>query len=398
MSLTSLETLGGIAVQARVHALLGKLARLGRLDVILVFDARPLAILRRVDEAFVLSSRKVVEAPIELSRLTCMRIDAGSIVAESPLTASRLEITDERAGALMLALARPRTLAQLERDHGPWAGALVELLVAAKLVGEAGREADDPTLMPWEFHDLLLHARRRWAPPEHVGGTYRLLDRMPSPPPLRPDFGGPKIELGPASQRLDRSLADVLDQRRSEREQGEGAITIESIATLLHHAARLRGLHEGPQGPLASRPFPSPGARHPLEIYVAVGRCRGLDRGFYHYDPADHALERIASETSDAMLEATQVGDRPAQVLLVLTARFARTSWKYETHAYSLILQEIGVLLQTLHLGATALDLASCMVDRNLAPAFERATGLAFHVESPLAALTLGSRIQGVPT
>jgi SagB-type dehydrogenase family enzyme len=393
MSRDDIAKSGGVAVQARAHALLAKLARLGRLDVVLQEGARALAILHGVDEGFVLSSRRVVEAPIELSRPTCMRVDAGSWVAESPLVGSRLEIVDERAGALLLSLARPRTLAQLEREHGAWASALVELLFAGKLVDEAGREADE--LATWEFHDLLLHGHRRWARTERVGGTYRLLDRIPSPPPLRPDFGGPKIPLGPPRFALDRSLGAVLEQRRSEREQGEPAITIEALGALLHHVARLRGMHEGPHGPLADRPFPSAGARHPLEIWVCVGECVGLDRGLHHYDPASHALEPMPGD-ADAMLAVAQIGTRPAQVLLVITARFARTSWKYETNAHSLILQEVGVLLQTLHLGATALDLASCLVDRNLCPEFERATGLAFHVESPLGALSLGSR--GVPT
>ena len=49
-------------------------------------------------------------------------------------------------------------------------------------------------------------------------------------------------------------------------------------------------------------------------------------------------------------------------ILLVLTARFQRVSWKYELIAYATILKGVGVLYQTMYLVATAMRLAPCAI------------------------------------
>ena len=43
----------------------------------------------------------------------------------------------------------------------------------------------------------------------------------------------------------------------------------------------------------AVRPYPSAGASYELELYLAVDKCEGLARGFYHYDAGAHALVPI---------------------------------------------------------------------------------------------------------
>ena len=43
----------------------------------------------------------------------------------------------------------------------------------------------------------------------------------------------------------------------------------------------------------ASRPYPSGGGSWELELYLAVDKCEGLARGFYHYDAGAHALVPI---------------------------------------------------------------------------------------------------------
>src|SRR5262249_56768846 len=75
-----------------------------------------------------------------------------------------------------------------------------------------------------------------------------------------------------------------------------------------------------------ARPYPSAGASYELELYLAVDRCEGLARGFYHYDAGGHALMPIGTRMHEfeALLMGAQVAmGAPAvpQVLITIAAR-----------------------------------------------------------------------------
>ena len=99
----------------------------------------------------------------------------------------------------------------------------------------------------------------------------------------------------------------------------------------------------------ATRPYPSAGASYELELYLAVDKCDGLTRGFYHYDAGGHALVPIDVRTPhlEALFSEAQLSmDAPAtpQIVITIAARFGRVSWKYSSLAYALILKDVGVL------------------------------------------------------
>src|ERR1043166_9678691 len=87
-------------------------------------------------------------------------------------------------------------------------------------------------------------------------------------------------------------------------------ITLEEVWSFLDGAAfdlsqvtnRLELGEEGPALTYAVRPYPSAGACYELELYLAVDKCEGLERGFYHYDAGEHALVPI--EVLSTQLEA----------------------------------------------------------------------------------------------
>ena len=143
------------------------------------------------------------------------------------------------------------------------------------------------------------------------------------------------------------------------------------------------------------RPYPSAGAGYELELYLAVNSCEGLPRGFYHYDAGSHALAAI--DVAGNMLDASLVAaasamgvETPPQILITIAARFGRISWKYSSLAYSLILRDAGVLLQTFYLMAMDLDLGGCAVGIANIDLFARMTGIEFHVEGPVGQFVLG--------
>jgi SagB-type dehydrogenase family enzyme len=78
-------------------------------------------------------------------------------------------------------------------------------------------------------------------------------------------------------------------------------------------------------------------------------------------------------------------------VVIGITARFQRVSWKYQGVAYALILKQVGVLYQTLYLVATAMGLGPCGVGGGPADLLARAIGADYQVESAVGEFMLGS-------
>ena len=78
------------------------------------------------------------------------------------------------------------------------------------------------------------------------------------------------------------------------------------------------------------------------------------------------------------------------QVLITVAARFGRASWKYSSIAYSLILKDVGVLLQTFHIAATEMGLGGCAIGSINIDLFAKMTGLEFYVEGPVGQFAIG--------
>jgi oxazoline/thiazoline dehydrogenase len=349
------------------------------------------------------------DAPYTLSRFAYLRAEDGAFVLESPL--SRCTIALHAASALaavqrFAAGARwPSATAELSPSAG---GALAALLCAAGVVVPAGPEPD--SLRVWAFHDLLFHARSRQG--RHraaAGGTYRFAGEIPMPPALPAPRPVPRVALREPDLaraiREDPPFAVVQERRRSVRSYGPQPIGAAQLGEFLYRVARVTGsstvVRETVRGPvettIAHRPFPGGGGLYELEIYPVVARAGDLAPGLYHYDPAAHELEAISPRTPavDALLRVTGRGAGIAfedlQVVLVVSARFARFMWKYESMAYAAILKNVGVLYQTMYLVATAMGLAPCAVGCGDSDLFAAAAGLDYVAETSVGEFLLGS-------
>ena len=82
------------------------------------------------------------------------------------------------------------------------------------------------------------------------------------------------------------------------------------------------------------------------------------------------------------------------QILITIAARFGRTSWKYSSIAYSLILKDVGVLIQTLYMMATDLGLGGCAIGIANIDLFAKMTGIEFHVEGPVGQFAIGRGVK----
>jgi SagB-type dehydrogenase family enzyme len=357
---------------------------------------------------------------LALSRFAYMRRRANDMVLESPRAGALFKICDPKIATNLATLSTPRGIKQLRRIDGFPGVELLALLLDCQILfkvevtddsGLRAAEGDDPLVL-WDFHDLLFHARStegRHANP--VGGVYAYAGIIPPPPAVRRRWPGKKINLLKipiADLAATPPLAKLLRQRHSTRSfDDQRPITLAELSQFLAGAARVLPKSKSSIGPgnggllieYTVRPYPSAGASYELELYLAVDKCEGLSRGFYHYDASAHALApiRVAENALATLLagakQAMGVSAAP-QVLITIAARFGRVSWKYSSIAYSLILKDAGVLLQTLYLTATEMGLGACAIGTANIDLFAKMTGIEFHIEGPVGQFALGRGIE----
>jgi len=358
---------------------------------------------------------------VVLSRFAYLRRRGKEMVLESPLAGALFRICDPAVAAALATLSQPQKISRYRKERGFPGLELLGLLLDCGILfmlkpgdndglrtSEGGRE-----LVLWDFHDFLFHTRStegRQANP--IGGLYSYASTMAPLPAVRPHWPGKMIDLDRATPpSAPSSFSKLLHARHSTRDfDDERPITLAELAGLLQTAARIRGQFTGeadmdgggPEVSYASRPYPGGGAAYELELYLAVAHCDGLARGFYHYDADKHALTliEVSPQELEAQLSSAEFAIGASglpQILITIAARFGRVSWKYNSVAYSLILKDVGVLMQTLYLAATDIGLGGCAIGTNNIDLFAKMTGLEIYVEGSVGQFALGRGVKPGP-
>jgi SagB-type dehydrogenase family enzyme len=352
---------------------------------------------------------------VVLSRFAYLRRRANEMVLESPRAGALFRICDPKIAAALASLSTPQKISRFRRQEGFPGSELLALLLDCQILfkvdpaGDGLRPAEgDDNLVLWDFHDLLFHTRStegRQSNP--LGGIYPYAGVIAPLPAVRPRWPGKAIDLRKFSatpSQTSSPIAALLRERHSTRDfDDRQPITLTELSRLLDSTARIRSKwktgsdfgDDGPEIEYAVRPYPSGGAAYELELYLAVANCEGLPRGFYHYDADRHVLVPIdvraqELETLLTGAEFAMGASAAPQVLITIAARFGRVSWKYSSVAYSLILKDVGVLLQTLYMMVTDMRLGGCAIGSNDIDLFARMTGIEFHIEGSVGQFALG--------
>ncbi|KQV84898.1 hypothetical protein ASD15_07040 [Massilia sp. Root351] len=142
----------------------------------------------------------------------------------------------------------------------------------------------------------------------------------------------------PASQPLQAAM-------RGPASASQRRLRLDQLAQILFLGA---GVTEH-RGGRALRAAPSSGALFPSELYVAARDIDGLAPGLYHYGPEQHRLAWIGPlPAAEDALGAPAARD--ADALLVLSAIFRRTGYKYHNRAYRYATADAGHLLENLRI------------------------------------------------
>jgi SagB-type dehydrogenase family enzyme len=192
-----------------------------------------------------------------------------------------------------------------------------------------------------------------------------------------------------------RGDADALMRgRESARAFGDGGIGLAELAKVLHMAYGMNRDNAGTPFPRPFRAVPSGGALYPLELYVAAARVDGLQAGLYHFDPEDHELDRLWGEERAQRVAACFVQSDLAHecaAVVLLSAVFVRSVFKYGDRGYRFALIESGHVAQNAILCAAGLGLTAVPVGGYDDRALDELLGFDGLSESTIYALLLGS-------
>ncbi|MFC1975624.1 SagB family peptide dehydrogenase [Chloroflexota bacterium] len=346
-----------------------------------------------------------------LSRFVYSHAKEGQMVLESPLSHACVILHHWLGNALVATLVQPHhcheIVTQIPDVPEDTVEQFLSLLLTENMLDEfqensQEEDTENLVLAQWDFHDLLFHTRsRRGRHANPTGNTLRFENHVDLLPVIKPDMSAEVIPLHQSDLEVtianDAPFTQVLEERRSIRNYGDKPITVQQVGEFLYRSARVRNIVRTELGDLSNRPYPSGGAMYELEIYLAVNRCEGLAAGLYHYQPHSHQLHRLAAQKSDveALLKdaafRSMAQPEPPDVLVLMAARFQRVAWKYEGIAYALILKNVGVLQQTMHLVATAMGLAGCALGNGDSDLFARTAGTDYYAETSVGEFALGS-------
>jgi SagB-type dehydrogenase family enzyme len=247
--------------------------------------------------------------------------------------------------------------------------AIVELAAQGVLVptddkGVEGNRWSDWGDAAWFFHHMTRDTLFVTDPEEQIAMAASTI--AGSPPPARYkclcNTTQSVIEL-PKPRELNRgSLSHVLVSRRTCRDFADRELSVADVSDLLFYAGGLLFEHSTIAfGTVLKKCAPSPGARHPTELYPVLRRCSEVPAGRYHYCVQHHALALLRPEEPDGFISAALLNQpyfEAAGMVVFFTCLVERVMWKYKApRIYRLVHLEAGHYCQNLLLAGTALGL-----------------------------------------
>jgi len=174
----------------------------------------------------------------------------------------------------------------------------------------------------------------------------------------------PSAKIIPLSRRFPAKslpVVEVLKRRRSVRSFSPKPLSMDDVSFLLWASTGVQRTERGYE----FRTAPSAGALYPIETYLIVNNVEGLEKALCHYNIEAHALEELkvgnfTEKIAHAALEQKMCINAP--VVLIWTAVFERSKWKYAQRAYRYVYLEAGHIAQNLAFAAIGIGLESCQI------------------------------------
>jgi len=187
-------------------------------------------------------------------------------------------------------------------------------------------------------------------------------------------------------------IQKLVHNRRSIRNFNRKMLSYRDLSYILYSSCGL--IHTDGNFDHTRRPYPSAGARYPLEIYSIALNVQGLKRGLYHYNVRDNTLELLLEKVSSRwILDVFGKQDwlLSASVIFIITAVLDRTRIKYGDRGYRLALLEAGHMGQNICIFAAKRGLGTCPLAGYVDAEIDRLLDIQLGRETTVYAIALGT-------
>jgi SagB-type dehydrogenase family enzyme len=234
------------------------------------------------------------------------------------------------------------------------------------------------------YHDLTKHSYTSVR-----AGAYQLdWDNRPGPYKIYPEAGSmalPRdVEL-PAMPTL-QAIASPAD--------GHNVLDLATLTRILFCANGLTRQRKIDGEDYHFRAAASAGALYPIETYLAAADIDELETGLYHYSPADLKVRGMRRGDWREVIARATAG-RPsianARAILIMSAIFWRSTWKYRARAYRYCFWDTGTILANLLAAAAAEGISAEVVTAFVDADVEALVGIDGEREGAMCLVALGS-------
>lgn len=184
----------------------------------------------------------------------------------------------------------------------------------------------------------------------------RALDFNQQPLPHKMYHTEKKIELGPYFPRIQGKSVTTLEETTAISSASNASTVLplerKAISRLLYLTNGVTGIVRYPDGQSSIlRAAPSAGGLYPTEIYLAVRNVMDMQDGIYNYQVLDHSMTLVWEgdywpTLTKCCMEHEAIGH--SHLLMILTAVYQRSTWRYADRGYRRLLLDTGHLLGNL--------------------------------------------------
>lgn len=234
------------------------------------------------------------------------------------------------------------------------------------------------------YHEITKHSYTSVR-----AGAYPLdWDNRPAPYKIYPEAGSMALPRD-----LDLSAMPTLAAIASPGDSSN-VLDISRLTRILFCANGLTRQHRIGGENYHFRAAASAGALYPIETCIAAADVDGLEAGLYHFSPADLKVRGLRrGDWRDVIAHAA--GNRPslanARAILIMSAIFWRSAWKYHARAYRYCFWDTGTILANLLAAAVAEGIRAELVTAFVDAEIETLIGVDGLREGAMCLVALGS-------